>query len=248
MIRRTLFHALLPAGRHCGRAAGPFVPGAVLALSLAFSNATAAGTASAASAVYRLDDEDSLFLTDDASGRRAQLVVGVEARRRAAFAAADPSPGRHSSLLDRAGLRAVIAGAAARHGVSSALIDAVIASESAYRSHAVSPRGALGLMQLMPATARQYGVGDPFDAAQNIDAGARHLRALIDRFRGDTVLALAAYNAGVEAVVRHGHRIPPFAETLAYVPRVLQQFSANVRRAAEPQRLLEDATTHSSPP
>ena len=80
-------------------------------------------------------------------------------------------------------------------------------------------------MQLMPQTARSYGVVDAFDIAENIDAGARHLRAQIDRFRGDTALALAAYNAGADAVARHGNRIPPYAETTAYVSRVLAHLS-----------------------
>jgi soluble lytic murein transglycosylase-like protein len=86
----------------------------------------------------------------------------------------------------------------------------------------VSRKGALGLMQLMPATARRLGVRDPFDPAQNIQAGARYLRELLTQFRGDLALALAAYNAGEAAVMRAGYRVPPYAETLAYVPRVLR--------------------------
>jgi len=83
----------------------------------------------------------------------------------------------------------------------------------------------LGLMQLMPSTARDYGVTDAFDPRQNIDAGAQHLRRLLDRFGQDKALALAAYNAGADAVMRHHGRIPPYAETMAYVPRVLQRFA-----------------------
>ena len=93
--------------------------------------------------------------------------------------------------------------------------------ESSYDARAVSPKGAKGLMQLMPDTARRFGVSDPFDPEQNVRAGATYLRSLLDLFKGDTRLALAAYNAGENAVIRSGNRIPAFAETQAYVPRVL---------------------------
>src|SRR4029450_9078438 len=105
--------------------------------------------------------------------------------------------------------------------VSPQLLHAVIAVESSYDARAVSPKGAKGLMQLMPDTARRFGVSDPFDPEQNVRAGATYLRSLLDLFEGDTRLALAAYNAGENAVIRSGNRIPDFAETQAYVPRVL---------------------------
>jgi soluble lytic murein transglycosylase-like protein len=93
--------------------------------------------------------------------------------------------------------------------------------ESNYESRAVSPKGAMGLMQLMPATARQYALVDPFDPAQNLDAGLRHLRGLLDRYgKGRESLALAAYNAGEGAVTRY-RGIPPFRETQDYVRRIL---------------------------
>ncbi len=109
--------------------------------------------------------------------------------------------------------------AAARHGVDPALLHAVIAVESAHRPAAVSPAGAEGLMQLMPATQRDLGVSDPFDPRANVDAGAAYLRLLADEF--GTVLALAAYNAGPGAVRRHGG-VPPFPETRHYVRLVLR--------------------------
>ena len=102
----------------------------------------------------------------------------------------------------RSGLEGIIAAASARHGVDPALVWAVIAVESAFAPDARSLKGAMGLMQLMPATAAQYAVGDPFDPAQNVEAGTRHLRSLLDRF--DTTMALAAYNAGEGAVARFG--------------------------------------------
>lgn len=107
---------------------------------------------------------------------------------------------------------------AARHGVSVDLVHAVIQVESNYQPMAHSPKGAMGLMQLMPATAREYGVGDAYAPAENVEAGIRHLRSLLERF--DVPLALAAYNAGEAAIRRHGG-IPPFPETRAYVARVL---------------------------
>jgi soluble lytic murein transglycosylase-like protein len=113
-----------------------------------------------------------------------------------------------------------IAEAARLHGVPDALIAAVIRAESDFNPRAVSPKGARGLMQLMPATAAMLGVRDVFDASQNIDGGVRHLRALLERFGHDLPLALAAYNAGEHAVAVHGG-IPPFAETRGYVARIL---------------------------
>jgi soluble lytic murein transglycosylase-like protein len=98
----------------------------------------------------------------------------------------------------------------------------VIVVESGFNSRAVSKRGAVGLMQLMPATATRFGVSNPFDPRENVHAGAQYLKFLIGRFDQDVRLALAAYNAGEEAVERNGRKIPPFAETMAYVPRVLK--------------------------
>ncbi len=121
--------------------------------------------------------------------------------------------------------------AAIAHSVEPALLHAMIDVESGFAVRAVSPRGALGLMQLMPNTARDYGVTDAFDPRQNIDAGAQHLRRLLDRFGQDKSLALAAYNAGANAVTRQHGQIPPYAETMAYVPRVLQRLAVLQRDA-----------------
>jgi hypothetical protein len=110
--------------------------------------------------------------------------------------------------------------AATRHGVPASLVAAVIAVESKFNSRAVSQRGALGLMQLMPGTAAVLGVRDAFDPRENVEAGARHLRELLDRFANDVSLALAAYNAGPQAVIKHGG-VPPYPETQAFVTRVL---------------------------
>ena len=114
-----------------------------------------------------------------------------------------------------------IENASKTHGVDSALVHAVITAESGYNAQAVSRAGARGLMQLMPETAQRYGVRNIHDPQDNINGGVRYLRDLITMFNGNLELAVAAYNAGENAVIRYGHRIPPYAETANYVPKVL---------------------------
>lgn len=115
--------------------------------------------------------------------------------------------------------------AAARFGLAPALIKAVVKAESNYQVRALSPAGAQGLMQLMPATARELGVTDPFDIDQNIRGGAQYLRNMLDQFDGDLHLALSAYNAGPGTVARYGGNVP-YAETRTYVQRVLRYAEA----------------------
>jgi soluble lytic murein transglycosylase-like protein len=109
---------------------------------------------------------------------------------------------------------------ASRNGLRRDLVRAVIQVESAFNPRAVSSKGAIGLMQLMPATARQFGVTNAFDPSENVRGGTAYLRQLLDRYDGDERLALAAYNAGPGAVDRHGQTVPPFRETRDYVSRV----------------------------
>lgn len=111
--------------------------------------------------------------------------------------------------------------AAARHGVNEDLVREVMRAESDFNPRCVSRAGAMGLMQLMPENCREYGVADPFDPAQNIDGGVRHLKDMVDQF-GRLDLALAAYNAGPGAVRRYGG-IPPYAETRAYVAKIRER-------------------------
>jgi soluble lytic murein transglycosylase-like protein len=118
----------------------------------------------------------------------------------------------------------LIAKASQKYNVDSALVKAVIKAESNFNHQAVSPKGARGLMQLMPATAASLQVTDSFHPGNNIDGGVRYLRYLLNLFRGDLPLALAAYNAGEAAVARHQYTIPPFRETQTYVRRVLHYF------------------------
>jgi hypothetical protein len=126
-----------------------------------------------------------------------------------------------------------ISAAAAQHGVSVDLVRAVIQAESDFDHLAVSSKGAQGLMQLMPDTGRRMGVSNPFDARQNIFGGVRYLRLLLDMFQGDVRLATAAYNAGPNAVVRHGG-VPPYRETRGYVQKIqalLSSVSSGVQAA-----------------
>jgi len=115
----------------------------------------------------------------------------------------------------------IIREVARRHQVDAALVKAVIRAESDFVPHAVSPKGALGLMQLMPATARMHNVWRTLDPRQNVEGGVEHLRYLLDRYAGDLRLALAAYNAGEKAVEVHGG-VPPYPETWEYLTRVFR--------------------------
>jgi hypothetical protein len=119
-----------------------------------------------------------------------------------------------------------VVGAAKAHNVDPALVHAVIAAESNYNPNAVSDKGAVGLMQLMPDTGRRYGLKQTElrEPQKNIRAGVQYLAELIAMFEGDLRLALASYNAGENAVLRYGRKVPPFAETQAYVPRVLRYY------------------------
>lgn len=136
-------------------------------------------------------------------------------------------------LLARAGqYDAIIEAEAKSAGVEPNLIRAVIVVESGFNSRAVSKRGAVGLMQLMPATAARFGVSNRYDPRQNVRGGALYLGFLINRFRQNVRLALAAFNAGEDAVDRNSGQIPPFIETLEYVPKVLKIY----QRLSEQQR------------
>jgi len=111
--------------------------------------------------------------------------------------------------------------AAREQRLRPALVHAVVRAESAYRADAVSHKGAVGLMQLMPATAARLGVSDSYDPQQNLRGGSRYLRQLLELFDEDLRLTLAAYNAGENAVIEYGHRVPPYPETQRYVEKVL---------------------------
>jgi soluble lytic murein transglycosylase-like protein len=116
------------------------------------------------------------------------------------------------------------------YGVDQSLVHAVIQAESGYNPVAVSRKGATGLMQLMPDTAKRYGVGNALDPVQNIHGGVKYLKDLLAMFNGNVQLALAGYNAGENAVIRAGNRIPPYPETVAYVPKVLDFYRRHAAR------------------
>ena len=150
--------------------------------------------------------------------------------------------------LDRGQYAELINAIAAENDVDPALVKAIIRAESNFDQRAISRKGAQGLMQLMPGTAGRYAVGNTFDPAENIRGGVRHLRFLQDRFPGQVHLAIAAYNAGEGAVLRH-KGIPPYAETRQYVSRVLRLYDqANVlplsaRRTGAADRAPAGSTT-----
>ena len=139
--------------------------------------------------------------------------------------AAAPSGDTHWLARSRA-FDSYIESAAREAQVQPQLVRAIIVVESAFNPKAVSAKGAVGLMQLLPATARHYGAANAFDPQQNIVAGTRYLRDLIARYGNNLELVLAAYNAGADAVERHGKRIPPYPETRQYVPAVLSIYRA----------------------
>lgn len=155
---------------------------------------------------------------------KAEMVIPVDWVKTIRF---DPEPEpeiaqvEDPALLPDVEYAEMIVAAARKHDVDWKLVAAVMQTESNFNPRAVSPKGAQGLMQLMPATARLYQVKDPYDPEQNIDAGVRYLKMLVGRYGGKLELALAAYNSGQQNVDRFGG-IPPFSETRNYVKRVLR--------------------------
>lgn len=158
--------------------------------------------------------------------RRIAQIEGAP-RTAASISNADPFESFVATARQRpknsAHLDGLISRVAQRWRLDGALVKAVVANESSFDSSATSVTGAMGLMQLEPATASELGISDPYDAAQNLNGGARYLRGLLDRFGQNLPLALAAYNAGPHAVEKYGG-IPPYAETRAYVQNVLASY------------------------
>lgn len=167
--------------------------------------------------------ETRLYLTvaPPARPQQMRLASPLIQPRRSVAGLYEPrfGPGGGSSIAQ------LTAAAAQAYGVPQALLLATMHAESAFNPNARSPAGAIGLMQIIPATGRRYGVEhNLIEPSNNIDVGARYLRDLLDLFNGSKELALAAYNAGEGAVIKYGRQIPPYAETRAYVPKVLRLF------------------------
>ncbi len=187
------------------------------------------------------DRATTVVRADPRSGRLVRRVVvpsrAVRSRVVSPAPAKGPARGPASAASGGSQVREAIEQAARQHNVDPLLVQSVAQVESGYNPHAISHRGAEGVMQLMPSTARRLGVRNSFDVRQNIEAGVRHLKRLQERF-GDDRLALAAYNAGEEAVARRGG-IPPYPETWHYVYQVGKKYGE--LRRARPQSAPEPA-------
>jgi soluble lytic murein transglycosylase-like protein len=172
--------------------------------------------------IYMFKDEKGVvhFTNIPANDKRYRLVRKEETTSAYTRAAGMPQYVMPTAELIRR-YTPLIETASRNHGVETALVHAVITAESGYNPSAVSRAGARGIMQLMPDTARRYGVQNIMDPAENIHGGVKYLRELLTMFNGNKELAVAAYNAGENAVIRAGNRVPPYAETTHYVPKVL---------------------------
>ena len=164
--------------------------------------------------------DGSVVITDDDSDPNCE-------KRESSAETTFRAPGRLRVDVAIAEVISLAHAAAVRHRVDHRLVESLVEMESSFNPIAVSHAGAMGLMQLMPEVARRYGVRDPLDAAQNVDAGVRHLRGLLLRFGGNIEKALGAYNAGAGAVERF-NGVPPYRETREYVRRVLYRYRQRV--------------------
>jgi soluble lytic murein transglycosylase-like protein len=168
------------------------------------------------------------------------LLVSAPADANGAVAAA----GTREASVERGELRKLVQEVSTEHGVDPKLIDALVHVESAYNPNAVSRKGAMGLMQLMPETAKRLKVDDPFDPAENVRGGVKEFSRLVSRYSGNLQLALAAYNAGEGAVSKY-RGVPPYAETRSYISKILSLYTGRPYRLAgsyraEPVRMLRN--------
>lgn len=177
-------------------------------------------TAAHAADIFYLEDaEGNVVYASQALDKRFRRLQGDDWRPAI-------TPPASPTSRPRSSMDGTIERLAVQHGVDAKLVLAVVATESNFDANAISRKGAVGAMQLMPTTAARYGVTNRKDAVQNIDAGIRHLKYLLGLYQGNVPLALAAYNAGENAVLRHGQRIPPYRETMLYVPAVLAKWQS----------------------
>jgi soluble lytic murein transglycosylase-like protein len=175
--------------------------------------------------IYRYEDDEGIVHFTDAPTDKRFIIFMRDIKKDRQLR----TKLRLSSSANPAEFEQIIKTCSDKYGVSASLIKAVIHAESGYNPNAVSQKGASGLMQLMPGTARSLKVSNSFNPKDNVEGGVKYLRFLLDTFRGDVSLALAAYNAGLNKVAKFGG-IPPYAETRTYVSRVLsymQSYQAN---------------------
>jgi len=176
--------------------------------------------------VYKyVDSAGHVFYTDNPRHSGYQLIIKTPAAFSLYPASKKWPSGPGFSEKNRKQFASLIDAAASKYSLDPALLHAVIRAESSYNPGAVSSKGAVGLMQLMPETAARYGVHDRYDPSENIEGGARYLSELIDMFQSDVRLAVAAYNAGENNVIKYGNKVPPFHETQEYVARVLNYYN-----------------------
>ena len=189
---------------------------AVILLTLFVSNKVAAD-------IYKFTDTDGrVYYTDEPRHSLYKRIIKSKTSHYSInYTSNDTGKVRTFSGANKKRFAELIEQAAFRHQVDAKLVHAVIQTESAYNSTAQSPKGAVGLMQLMPDTARRFGVTDRNDPDQNVDGGTRYLKHLIKMFDPNLDLAVAAYNAGENAVLKYNNSIPPYPETQNYVKQVL---------------------------
>ncbi|MEH6504049.1 MAG: transglycosylase SLT domain-containing protein [Cycloclasticus sp.] len=163
----------------------------------------------------KIDQQGRVFFTDKPEGRGYKLIMRTPKKGTVAYKQFEQNRRKLTPLIRQQ---------AKKHKVDSALVMAIIHAESAYDQRAISRAGAVGLMQLMPKTAERFGVTNRNNPAQNISGGTRYLRHLLELFKFDIRLTLAAYNAGESAVAKYGNKIPPYPETQTYVKRVVKHY------------------------
>ena len=192
--------------------------------------------------VYKwVDEKGDLHFTDAPSDTRFHTDAGSVPRNLGKVTPA----GKSVPTISDSSIESLIQKISSQHGLDPELVRAVIRVESNYDPRAVSQRGAQGLMQLMPGTVNRFRVPDPFNAEQNIRGGTQYLKYLLERFRGDLKLALAAYNAGENNVDRHGG-VPPFRETTSYLEKIFRIYQAPVLSFPTPTRIYRLVGSHGS--
>ena len=196
------------------------------AIAMAMAMAIFASPVALADIWKRVDNNGMSHFSNEYMGKGSVLVIRTKRKRTQNSGAGSATPRANAFARDKELYTPLIEKAARQFQLDANLIHAVVRAESAYNAEAESKKGAVGLMQLMPGTAKRYGVGDRTDPMQNLKGGVHYLRDLMLQFR-NIALALAAYNAGENAVIRHGNKIPPYAETRHYVQKVIGFYLAS---------------------